>query len=357
MTTPVVKPFLPNISSYMKYVSRAFDKGYLTNRGPLLQELEVRLAEYLGVKNVICVANCTLGLQVLYKALNLKGKVITTPFSYVATRSSLEWEGITPVFADIEAHSWNIDPRNVLLSSWKDVSAVLGVHVYGNPCDLVELNRIAQKKNVPVIYDAAHAFGVKYQGKSILSFGTASVLSFHATKLFHTGEGGSIVTDDDELSEVIRELISFGTVDGANQDRLGINAKMSELHAAMGLSVLDELPSILSKRRVVFEEYHERLGSSFIMQKIEDATTYNYSYCPILFQTEAKLLECVSALESISVYPRRYFYPSLERFSSQSLVDCKIADKISKRILCLPIFPSLSIDSVHKISNVVSRYS
>lgn len=357
MSIPVVKPFLPNISSYTRYLTRAFDQGYITNRGPLLQELEVRLAEYLGVKNVICLANCTLGLQVLYKALNLKGKVITTPFSFVATRSSLEWEGITPVFADIEPYSWNIDPKNVQLSSWKDVSAILGVHVYGNPCDLVELDRVAKKKNVPVIYDAAHAFGVKYQGKSILSFGTASVLSFHATKLFHTAEGGSIVTDDDDLSELIRELISFGTIDGTYQNKLGINAKMSELHAAMGLSVLDELPGIMNKRREVFEEYHERLGAIFTMQKIEDATAYNYSYCPVLFQTEAKLLECVSALESISVYPRRYFYPSLERFSPQSSISCQIADQISKRVLCLPIFPTLGIDSVNKISDVVSRYS
>jgi dTDP-4-amino-4,6-dideoxygalactose transaminase len=353
MSTFVVKPYLPSLAKYQQYTSEIFGRGQLTNSGPLLRELEIRLQEYLEVKHVICVSNCTLGLQVLYKALGLKGKVITTPFSFIATRSSLEWEGLTPIFSDIDDASWNLSPAKIQSDALSDASAILGVHVYGNPCEVTALERAAKDRGIPLIYDAAHAFGIKVNGQSVLTSGTGSVLSFHATKLFHTVEGGAIIVSDDRLANDIRKLISFGSVDKEEQKVFGINAKLSELHAAMGLAVLDDIDLILSRRRDLYQHYVEKLSGRFQTQKIRQGTTYNFAYFPILLDSAEMTERCIEALQSESIHPRRYFYPSLEVLCSDQKIECPTALEISKCILCLPLYPDLELSTVEKICKIL----
>jgi dTDP-4-amino-4,6-dideoxygalactose transaminase len=355
MTTYVVKPYLPSLAQYERYVAGIFDRGQLTNSGPLLQELEARLQDYLGVKHVICVSNCTLGLQVLYKAVGLKGNVITTPFSFVATRSSLEWEGLTPFFSDIDEDSWNLSPEKIKSEALSNVSAILGVHVYGNPCDISSLEKLAEERGLPLIYDAAHAFGVKLNGQSVLTSGTGSVLSFHATKLFHTVEGGAIVVSDDQLASDIRKLISFGSVGSEDQRVLGINAKLSELHAAMGLAVLEDIDLILAKRKNLYQQYVARLSGRFKVQKIQQDTVYNFAYFPVLLDDPEMVEKCSRALQSVSIYPRRYFYPSLEVYCPAPTIKCATALDISNRVLCLPLYPDLESDTVERICNVLIK--
>lgn len=353
MSTFVVKPYLPNPVKYQRYIDEIFQRGQLTNSGPLLRELEAKLQNFLGVKHVICVSNCTIGLQVLYKALGLKGKVLTTPFSFIATISSLEWENCAPVFSDIDKNSWNLSPEKIINEELSDVSAILGVHVYGNPCDVTALEQIANERSIPLIYDAAHAFGTMINGESVLKSGTGSVLSFHATKLFHTIEGGAIIVSDDQLASDIRKLISFGSIEVEDQKMLGINAKLSEFHAAMGLAVLDDIDFIISSRKKIYQKYVERLSTRFQTQKISSCSVYNFAYFPILLDTDEMTERCIGALESASIYPRRYFYPSLETYSAEAKINCPVALEISKRILCLPLYPELEINIVEKICDIL----
>ena len=353
---PVVKPYLPNREKYERYIKRIFQSGCLTNRGPLVQELETRLQDYLQVRNVICVSNCTLGLQVLFSALELNGDVVTTPFSFVATKSSLEWEGLRPIFADINPNSWNLSPDLVEAKIDANTSALLGVHVYGNPCDVADLQSISERHSVPVIYDAAHAFGVKTDGESVLSWGDGSVLSFHATKLFHTVEGGAVIVQNDDIADKVRSLISFGSVPQSGGTKLGINAKMSEFHAAMGLAVLDDINKIISERKEYYLQYTESLKSAFQLQRIESTTTHNYAYFPIVFPTEEKLLACEEKLNKSLIFPRRYFYPSLEHGNQSGQIECKVGFDIAKRVLCLPIYPGLGERDVSRICEIVAKF-
>ena len=224
---PVTKSYLPNKENYKSYIDIIYENGWLTNRGELVRELERRLQAYLGVKNIILVANGSLALQIAYKALDLKGEVITTPFSFIATANTIAWEGLLPVFADIDPHSFNVDPKQIKDKITDKTSAIIPVHVFGNPCDIEGIQTIAYKHQLKVIYDAAHAFDVQYKGKSVLNYGDVSTLSFHATKLFHTIEGGAIITNDNELSKKIRLLINFGITGPTSIESLGINAKMN----------------------------------------------------------------------------------------------------------------------------------
>lgn len=351
---PVTKPYLPPIEKYKQYIDRIYESGILTNRGPLLRGLEERLADYLGVKHVVCVANGSLALQVAYKALKLKGEVITTPFSFAATTSTLLWESLKPVFCDIDAESFNLDPELIEQHITFDTSAILPVHVFGNPCEVERIQEIADKYKLKVIYDAAHAFGVKYKGESVLKYGDISTLSFHATKLFHTLEGGAIITESDDIAGKVRKLINFGITDPETIEGVGTNAKMNEFEAAMGLCVLDDIEKISLSRQKMIEAYKEKLSSKAKFQKINEYSSELSSYVPIAFENEEKLLEVKQALEIERVYPRRYFYPSLDvAYLSNELSTNSIS--LSKRILCLPLYHSLKSSDIDRIYDVINN--
>ncbi|GFD94487.1 aminotransferase DegT [Alteromonas sp. KUL156] len=366
---PVTKAYLPDKQKYKDYVDRIFESGWLTNKSGLLQELESRLALYLGVKHLICVANGTLALQVAYKALNLKGEAITTPFSFPATASSLEWEGVKPIFCDIHPYSFNLDIHKIEALITQKTSAIVPVHVYGNPCDVESIKDIAEQHKLKVVYDAAHAFGVSFtdmkgQSRSVLNYGDISTLSFHATKLFHTVEGGAIITDSDELAEKIRLLINFGIFGESAVALVGTNAKMNEFEAAMGLCILDDIDKITEQRKAVFHAYKHGLSGLVDFQRWHPRSENNHAYAPILLKSEQHLLKVQSRLKEVGIAPRRYFYPSLDTLSCfQNTMDnvrqevsesyCHVSSNIANRILCLPIYPSLEHRQVDKIIHVV----
>lgn len=339
----VTKAYLPNKEKYKAYVDRIFESSWLTNNGSMLQELEQRLATYLGVKNIILVANGSLALQLAYKALELKGEVITTPFSFAATTSTLIWEGLTPVFADIDSLSLNLDPRNIEPLISDKTSAIVPVHVFGNPCEVEKIQSIADKYNLKVIYDGAHAFGTEYKNSSVLNYGDASTLSFHATKLFHTIEGGAVITNNNELAQKIRMLINFGIVGTDLISPIGTNAKMNEFEAAMGLCVLDEIEQVSSQRKKIWQNYKEALCDKLSMQKWSADSENNNAYAPVIFKTEEELLLVDAELKKNDIVARRYFYPSLDTLLNvRPLKACVNSQDISRRILCLPLFPGLS---------------
>ncbi|WP_114700218.1 DegT/DnrJ/EryC1/StrS family aminotransferase [Psychrobacter proteolyticus] len=351
---PVTKAYLPNKEKYQSYIDRIFQSGWLTNNGSLLQELEGRLAEYLGVKNIILVANGSFALQLAYKALDLKGEVITTPFSFIATTSTLAWEGLKPIFADINPRTFNIDPGQIEAQITPSTSAIVPVHVFGNPCNIEEIQAIADKHNLKVIYDAAHAFGSEYKNQSVLNFGDISTLSFHSTKLFHTIEGGAVITSDDELAKKIRLMINFGIESPTTIDSVGTNAKMNEFEAAMGLCVLDEIDTIRQRREDIWQDYTNKLSNIVEMQQWSEHGKNNCAYAPILFDSEEQLLKIEAKLKENDILPRRYFYPSLDTLPYlDSKQICNNSRNIASRILCLPIYPNLKLDDVQKILNIM----
>lgn len=352
---PVTKAYLPNKEKYQSYVDQIFASGWLTNNGSLLRELEQRLAAYLGVKNIILVANGSLALQLAYKALELKGEVITTPFSFAATTSTLAWEGLTPVFADIDPASFNIDPAQIEAQITEKTSAIVPVHVFGNPCEVEAIQAIADKHNLKVIYDAAHAFGSEYKGQSVLNYGDISTLSFHATKLFHTIEGGAVITNDDELAQKIRLLINFGITSPTTIESVGTNAKMNEFEAAMGLCVLDDIEIIRQQRADVWQTYVEHLSGLFTLQQWNEHGQNNHAYAPILFDSEEQLLKIETQLKEHNIVPRRYFYPSLDTLEYLKTKQvCENSRSIAGRILCVPIYPGLDKEDRMKISQLMS---
>ena len=348
---PVTKSYLPSKEKYKAYIDQIYESGWLTNNGALLQELEKRLAKHLGVKNIILVANGSLALQLAYKALCLTGEVITTPFSFAATTSTLAWEGLKPVFADINPHTFNLAPENIEPLITEHTSAIVPVHVFGNPCEVEAIQAVAEKHNLKVIYDAAHAFGSQYKGQSVLNYGDISTLSFHATKLFHTIEGGAVIVNDDELAKKIRLLINFGITGPTTIESVGINAKMNEFEAAMGLCVLDEIETVKAGREQVWNRYVELLSNTNLaFQRWNKHSRNNHAYAPVLFDSEEELLKAESALKDNDILPRRYFYPSLdtlEYLGSESV--CEVSRKIASRILCLPIYPTLNTEEQYRI--------
>ena len=351
---PVTKAYLPNKKKYQCYVDRIFQSGWLTNNGSLLEELERRLADYLGVKNIILVANGSFALQLAYKALALEGEVITTPFSFAATTSTLAWEGLKPVFADINPKTFNIDPAQIEAHINPNTSAIVPVHVFGNPCDVEAIQAIADKHKLKVIYDAAHAFGSEYKDQSVLNFGDISTLSFHSTKLFHTIEGGAVITNDDELAKKVRLMINFGISSPTCIESVGTNAKMNEFEAAMGLCVLDEIDTIRQRREDIWQVYTNELSNIVEMQQWNEHGKNNCAYAPILFESEEQLLRIEAKLKENDILPRRYFYPSLDTLAYlNSKQVCKHSRDIASRILCLPIYPTLKLDDVQKIINIM----
>lgn len=354
----VTKTYLPDKEKYNFYVDKIFDSGWLTNNGQLVQLLEKRLSEYLGVKNLILVANGTLALQISYKLLNLKGDIVTTPFSFVATTSSIVWEGLNPVFSDINPNTFNIDETILENTITEKTSAIVPVHVFGNICNVDTIQRITNKFNLKIIYDAAHAFGVKYKDKSIANYGDVVTFSFHSTKIFHTIEGGAIIIKDTALYEKAKLMINFGIPGYDTVTELGINCKMNEFQAAMGLCVLDDIEMIIKNREKVYNRYLETIKKSekIRFQKLNPGATQNFSYFPIVFESEEILLRVVANLKMKEIYPRRYFYPSLEtlpyikgKYSTPNSSD------ISKRILCLPLYDSLKEDEQDSIIKILNQ--
>ena len=350
----VTKTWLPNKDKYIAYVDTIYENGWITNNGPLVKELEKRLEKYLGVKNIILVANGTIALEIAYRLLELKGDVITTPFSFVATTSSLVSNGLNPIFADIHPNTLTLNPKNIETLITSKTSAIVPVHVFGNACEVEEIETIAKKNNLKVIYDAAHAFGVEYKNTSILNFGDISTLSFHATKLFHTIEGGALIINDDSLVAEARLLINFG-IDGYDSVKsLGTNAKMNEFEAAMGLCVLDDIEEIMLKRNIIYEKYMQDLNGLVQFQKMDKHLKYNNSYVPIILKDIKEREKVQEALNKNNIFPRRYFYPSLDTLSYiKSPQYCQISRDISARILTLPIYPKLSEEEQVKIIQII----
>ena len=352
----VTKSYLPNIEKYKSYIDEIYKTAWLTNQGPLVQKLEKRLAQYLGVKNIVLVSNGTIALEIAYRALDLKGEVITTPFSFVATTSSLVTNRLTPIFVDIDEKTFNLSPKNIEEKITSKTSAILPVHVFGNACEVEEIEKIAKKSNLKVIYDAAHAFDVKYKDNSLLNYGDISTLSFHATKLFHTIEGGALIINDDELVQKVRYLINFGIKNPQEIPHLGTNAKMNEFEAAMGLCILDDIEDIKTNRKKVVENYKIGLESLVTFQKQNEQANENYSYFPILFKNETQLLKVQNALNDNQIFPRRYFYPSLDTLEYiEPKQECIISRDISKRILCLPIYAELEKGNQDKIIDIIRK--
>ncbi len=350
----VTKPFLPPIEEYIKYIEGIWDRGQLTNQGPLLKEFEQKLENQLQVSNLHFVSNGTLALQISFPALGItEGEIITTPFSYVASTSAILWERCEPVFVDIDPKTLCIDASKIEAAITDKTKAIMAVHVFGSPCDVDAIEAIAKKHNLKVIYDAAHAFGVEYQGKSLLSYGDVSICSFHSTKLFHTIEGGCLVTNDKQVSDKVELIKKFGHV-GDDHHMLGINAKASEFQAAMGLANLPYLGQIIESRKKLSDYYDELIGDKLERPSFRDNTTRNYAYYPVIFKDEQQLEIARLELEKDGIFARRYFYPSLNKLPYiDNNQPCPVSEDISSRILCLPLYPGLDMELVKKISEVV----
>lgn len=350
------KPFLPPYPEYLSYLTGIWSRDWLTNNGPLVRELELKLREYLGVDDLVYVSNGTIALQLALKCLGLKGEIITTPFSYVATTSSIVWEGCDPVFVDIDEDSLNVDPHKIPEAIGPNTTGILVTHVFGNPCDVSAISRIAEKYQLKVIYDAAHAFGTRINSHSLFHYGNVSVTSFHATKLFHTVEGGAVFSKDPELIRRLRLMRNFGHDGPERFNGVGINGKNSEFHAAMGLCNLKYVDELLTRRKEQWGRYNEYLYDlGLVRQKIHDHCEYNCAYYPLIFRTEEEALGIATGLASEGISTRRYFYPSLSRLSYVNATNTPISDSISSRILCLPLYHDLGASDQLNISKVIHR--
>ena len=353
----VTKTFLPPQKDYQAILKRAWKKGWITNRGILVQELEDKLKAYLKVPHILATTNGTLPLQIAIKALGLKGEIITTAFSYVATTSGIVWEGCTPVFVDIHPEYLTIDETKIEDAITPKTSAILATHIFGNPCAIEAIDDIAKKHNLKIIYDAAHCFGVTYKGQSVFNFGDISTCSFHATKLFHTGEGGALFTKDTNLYDILFYHHNFGHKGNDAFHGLGINAKMSELQAAMGLSVLPYMDTILKAREKIVKVYNNAFKNSNLQSlKIREGVQWNYSYYPIIFKDETQLLKAQKALNKHDIYPRRYFFPALHTLPYVNSTYCPVVEKIAPTVLCLPLYYGLPIKDVEQIASIILEH-
>ena len=361
----VTKSDLPPFEEYSKYLKRIWKSKWLTNNGEFVQLLEKRLEEYLKVENLVLVTNGTLALQLALKALDIKGEIITTPFTFSATTNVILWEGFTPVFADIDDETFNINPKDIERQITDKTSAVLAVHVYGNPCRVEELQKIADKYDLKLIYDAAHAFGVEYKNQSVLNYGDLSTLSFHATKLFHTIEGGAIIANDDKIVEKFKLLRNFGIKAEEEVILPGINAKMNEFQAIMGLCNLENINGKIYSRKIIYNYYKEKLLNikAIKFQKII-SSKYNYGYMPVCFENIEIRDRIYSELIKNGIKPRKYFYPLTVDFNyfkkskDINLVEkynLKTASDIANRVLCLPLYSDLEIEIVDKIIYIIKE--
>ncbi|CAG5079701.1 DegT/DnrJ/EryC1/StrS family aminotransferase [Parvicella tangerina] len=351
---PVTKSYLPPKDEYLSWLNQIYEKEWLTNRGNLVQLLEKRIQERLKIDWVLATNNGTIPIQIALKLLAGKGEIITTPFSYVATTSSIVWEDCKPVFVDIHPEFLTIDESRIEEAITDSTTCILATHVFGNPCNVEKIDQIAKKHDLYVIYDAAHCFDVNYNGKSLFEYGDVSTCSFHATKIFHTAEGGALFTSKEDLKNKLFYSHNFGHKTPVEFQGVGINAKLSELHAAMGLSVLNHMDEIISSRKGVVKIYDEQL-TNFQRLKIREGTEWNYSYYPIIFETEKELLQSLEILKEHDIYPRRYFMPSLNELSYVEYQATPISESISRRVLCLPLYYGLEEGNVRKIVSLLNK--
>lgn len=352
----VTKSFLPPVDEYIEYVKQIWENNQLTNQGPLLNRFEAEIEEFLGVRNVHFVTNGTIALQLAMRVCDItEGEVITTPFSYVATVSSILWERCEPVFVDIDPDTLCMDPDKIEAAITNRTKAIMPVHVFGIPCDVDKIEAIAKKHSLKVIYDAAHAFGVRYKGKPLLSYGDVAVCSFHATKLFHTIEGGAIFTRDEAAHKALGLMKRFGHY-GDEHFMLGINAKSSEFQAAMGLCNLKHADRVIKGRKAVFRKYDSLLKGRVRRPAIRGGTVYNYSYYPVILESEERLMDVTERLKAKNIFPRRYFYPSLNKLPYlEKQQACPVSEDIADRILCLPMYPDLEDEIISKIAEVLIK--
>jgi len=352
----VTQTFLPPQSEYNNLVKRAWDSLWLTNRGELTLELESKLKEKLNTDSILITNNGTVPLQIALKLLGKGGEIITTPFSYVATTSAIVWENCEPVFVDIHPEYLTIDETKIEAAITPRTTAILATHVFGNPCHVEAIEAIAKKHNLKVIYDAAHCFGVEYKDQSLFDFGDVSTCSFHATKLFHTGEGGALFCKDKDLFHKLYYSHNFGHNGPLDFHGLGINAKISELQSAMGLAVLPYIDTILAERKKVVDFYNDNLNFSKLQTlNIRKHTKWNYSYYPIILDSEETLLRVQKALNENKIFPRRYFYPSLNTVNFIKSTAMPISESISERIMCLPLYVGLKTEDLEKITSIINQ--
>lgn len=355
----VTKPTLPELGEYVKHLQVVWDSAQVTNGGQYLKRFEAILSEYLGVKHAVLVSNGTLAIQLAIKALGVQGKVLSTPFSFVATTSAVHWLGLDVKFADIDARSLCMSPAKIRGQMDSEVSAILATHIFGNPCDVEAIAEIGREWGVPVIYDAAHTFGVSLNQQGIMNFGDLSILSLHATKLFHSVEGGVVTTNDDELAARLRRMRNFGYDDSGEIMDVGINAKMSELHAAFGVSLFPTIHVEMEARLRLFNLYNKNLKNCHRVRRPEwhSQASQNGAYYPLIVDSEALLLELLGELKLMGVHARRYFYPALSRLDYVKGEDCPLAQDLATRVLCLPLFGKLEQHIVAEICDVVQRVS
>ena len=358
MSPSMGQPYFPSQDRLQAYIAQTYQNGWLSNQGPLVERLEQRLAETLGVPHVLVVANGTLALQLAYRLLGLDGEVITTPLSFVATANALAWEGLQARFADVDPDRLTLDPAAVQACITPRTSALVPVHLFGRACDVEGLAQVARSHGLKLIYDAAHAFGVTHQGRCILHWGDISVLSFHATKVFHTGEGGALVIRDPALYEQARLFRSHGRVHRQALPQLGINAKLSELHAAMGHAMLDEMPSVWSGLAQVQAHYHRQLqGLPGLQMLTADASLEGLSpaYLPLRFECPQACERVHQALEQAGCATRRYFDPPLHRLPHLGATEdaCPQADALAPRLLCLPVRADMASSSIDRVCELI----
>lgn len=352
----VTKSYLPPIDEYTKYLSEIWQSSHLTNQGPLLRSFEQKVGELLDINYFHFVTNGTLALQLAIRAVGAEDSdIITTPFSYVATTSSVLWENSTPVFVDIDAETLCIDASKIEAAITPNTKAILAVHVFGNACDVEEIDRIAKKHNLKVIYDGAHGFLADYKGKSLMSYGDVCMTSFHATKAFHTIEGGGLFTNDRLINDKIELMKRFGHQDDEHLV-LGINAKASEFQAAMGLVNLTHKDEILTERKKVVDRYNRGLSSAVKRLALREGVVHNYSYYPVTFKDATITSTIIEKLNDNNIFPRRYFYPSLNTLPYlQDKSSCPVSEDISSRIICLPLYVGLGQDDVNRIIDIINK--
>lgn len=352
----VTKSYLPPLEEYTQKISSIWDNHILTNYGPLNIEFTNKMKNILGVENLHYVTNGTIALQLALEALDITdGEIITTPFTFIATTNSIVWQRCEPIFVDINKDDFTIDVNKIEEKITEKTRAILAVHCFGFPCDVEKIQEIATKYNLFVIYDAAHSFGTKLNNRSVLSYGDISCCSLHATKVFHSVEGGLCVVNNNDYEDKMNSIKNFGSKDGKYQ-YIGINAKNSEFHAAMGSCIADHFSEIIKKRKENYDLYVKYLNDSVIIPKLPDNFTYNYIYFPILFETEEELLKAFSHLNEINIYPRRYFFPSINDLELYS--NCEktpIASDISRRIACLPFDTYIEEDTIKAIAKVLKK--
>ena len=356
---------MPELGEYVEYLDRIWRNRWLTNNGPIHEEFESALASYLNVEYLSLYSNATVALISAFKCLALEGEVITTPYSFVATTHALDWNGLSPVFCDVDEETGNINPREIEKLISEDTSAILPVHVYGNPCAVTEIDRIAKEHNLKIVYDAAHAFNVQMADEPVVKFGDLSVLSFHATKVFSTIEGGAIICKDRETKQKLDYFRNFGFENEVSIVSTGVNAKMNELQAAFGMLQLKSIDVQISDRRQIAQQYRLRLGSTRGIRVLDDVNkvTHNYSYFPIFVDEHVYGLSrdnLYCRLKDDDIYARRYFYPLIsnipayKNLPSADFNNLINANRLAKQVLCLPIYPTLEMSDVDRICSIIN---